>query len=704
MPWKRRRLSELQDLCDKAIQHAGGRFTCTQRMLAHHRVLRRKDDRAMVTLLASALTSAPRIPTTSTMWPADAATLTKKRFLSCVRSLVGHFQTAVSQRRRRNALARHLPLKLNLKARTLTASVPHLLFASRHTDRLPAVLRPFLLRHGGPTLGVDVIVVPWLLRDRVSEWTKAGFSPHVCTLEEARTRRLPKLAHTRFVTTTQLLSSNVILQDVVICEDIKRWTLKQKLALATRRCRGLVVGGWSLNDGSSKSPLSVLPYATNWTEKRILRMVSVAADIPVCQRCAPPEPLTTFAGHKAAFPEGSHARLVGALVEHLVRLCAWDGSHNAARGSWQALRDARHCALQEEGDARVRETIALVVDWCTRLVSCDIALASRTAEETWRALVGVWGPDAPQVCPRCAVVVLGTSHDCTWDGRQVFVPEVAELGCLLLDSRLEDGYSNTERRLIFRRLASRETHLPNALGSSSLSPSFASWIGWHSGLLTLRAWCSAVEMPRRASSLCLEDARGAAAHAGQILLSTKRPTVACSLVIMGAASFQQCWREHEESTTYAAQTRGDIVVATPSEASKFARASARGGASSSPLPTLDSLPLWFLIKHSRCQPAMHRLWALDEHWGHICELIGTRWVVLGGPNLMDSWSFRHEVRRVALLPSFFLCAEAEQRYRKALHMWPQASIVCYAPRNSPCLRAFQRMLTSHDSVSQTTST
>ena len=433
MPWKRRRLSELQNLCDEAIQHAGGRFSCTAGMLAHHRVLRRKDDRAMVPLLASALATARRIPATSTTWPTGATTLTKERFLSCVRSLAGHFQTVVSQRQRNNALARLLPLQLTLKARTLAKAVPHMLFDSTHTDRLPSVLRPFLLRNNAAALGVDVIVVPWLLRDRVSEWTKAGFSPLVCSAEEARTRRLPKLARTRFVTTTQLLSTNVILQDVVVCEDIKRWTLRQKSALAKRRCRVLVVGGWSLNDGSSKSPLSMLPYATKWAEKRILRMVKVAVDIPTCQRSATPELLTASGGCKAAFPAGSHARVVSVLVEHLVRLCVWEGSHAAARASWQALRDARHCALREEDDLRTREAIALVVDWCTRLVSCDIAFASCTTAEFWRTLVRVWGTDALQVCSRCAVVATGTTHVCTWDGGGVLVPEVAEMNCHLLE-------------------------------------------------------------------------------------------------------------------------------------------------------------------------------------------------------------------------------------------------------------------------------
>ena len=266
-----------------------------------------------------------------------------------------------------------------------------------------------------------------------------------------------------------------------------------------------------------------------------------------------------------------------------------------------------------------------------------------------------------------------------------------------------DGYlPMPSRRLVFRRLASKEKHLLPAL-RTPMSSALTSWTDWYSGLLTLRAWCSTKEAGlRRASpTLCLEDARGAAAHVGRELLSAQQPAVSCSLVIMGTASFRQRWRGHE-GTTDAAQLRGDVAIAIASQ-NEAREMEDSGGAAYGrllpSLPTFESLPLWFLIKHSRRRAGMHQLWALDEHWERICELLGTRWVVFGGPNLMDNWSFRREVRTVALLPSFFFCAEAHQRYRKALDMWPQATIVCYAPRNSPCLQAFQRMLASHTSTS-----
>jgi hypothetical protein len=104
------------------------------------------------------------------------------------------------------------------------------------------------------------------------------------------------------------------------------------------------------------------------------------------------------------------------------------------------------------------------------------------------------------------------------------------------------------------------------------------------------------------------------------------------------------------------------------------------------------------MKHSERRGGEHRLWALAQHWERICDMLGTRWVIIGGPTLVDSWSFRQEVRRVALLPSFFFCADAHRRCQRALNLWPHAEVVCYAPKNSPCLQAFQRMVGSFPNI------
>lgn len=704
MPWKRRRLADLKGICDEAVHRAAGRFSSAQSLVTHHRALRRKDDRRMVGHLAAALAAPQRVPTVAaTSWtPSASQTLTKTQFIEGVRSLMGHLQSNVHQRRRSNSLARHMPLQLNLKARRTraAAAVPHLLFSSAHTDRLPSLLLPFLQSTAAP-LGVDVLVAPWLLQDRLIAWKQVGFTPEIISANALQCKRLPRSAHVRFVTTVQLVSSPFLLQDIVVCEDIQRWTSAQKRALADRRCRAVVVGGWSVSDGSSKSALSQLPYALDWSDTLVRKMVNVAVDLPPL---VTHKPIATVAGRKACFPAGCHSDFVGKLVEHLVRVYIWTEKHVdlelrvgplQARACWLALRDARQCALEQETDPRVLKAIALVVDWCTRLMTCDIALVCATATEFWGVLALVWGRDTPRVCPKCAVVSLDQpEHACAWAGQGVLVPEASDMRCYRLSSRLEDGYSSAECRTIFRRLLSaRNVRLPYAMTQfySELSTAIVQQTEWHAGMLTLRAWCSVSGPSPRPSSMCLDDAKGAAADAKRMLLQAERkPAVACSLAIMGAASFrQQQHRSCIRTATAASLPRGRAIARDGAE-----DVDAEAFEQLPPVPMPESLSLWLLIKHSERRESQHRLWTLAQHWERIFEILGTRWVIVGGPNLIDTWSFQREVRRVALLPSFFQCADAYQRCRRALTTWPHADVVCYAPENSPCLRAFQRMADS----------
>ena len=58
---------------------------------------------------------------------------------------------------------------------------------------------------------------------------------------------------------------------------------------------------------------------------------------------------------------------------------------------------------------------------------------------------------------------------------------------------------------------------------------------------------------------------------------------------------------------------------------------------------------------------------------------------------MDGWSFRNNVAKVVLLPSFFFCTEPQHRCRKVFETWPRALVSVFAPRNAPTFQAFRRM-------------
>ena len=288
------------------------------------------------------------------------------------------------------------------------------------------------------------------------------------------------------------------------------------------------------------------------------------------------------------------------------------------------------------------------------------------------------GTDVHAVCPLCAVVDPDPAHVCVWDGNGVTLPEAAELNCQVLESRLEEGYTAPDRRTLFRRLASKDRFLTQACPSVA---KHTLQLGWLAGILTLRAWCSH-NGNSNVARLQLEDPAGATRHTCAELSSMPRPTVTGALILLSAASLRRCG---QTETRCAAQPRCETVTAAATlETAQFRRLSTSS--------VLDSLPLWLFLKHAPRRRAPAGLWALEPHWERIFELLGTRWIIIGGPNLMDSWSFRNDVKKVVLLPSFFFCAEPHHRYRRVFETWPRAVVSMYAPQNAPSFQAFRRML------------
>lgn len=662
MPWKRRRVSDLESICDDAACRASGRCSDTAAAIASTSAARmQKGDRTLIALLASALAASETLPVAAAVYGlgTTARTLCKADFLQRLRSLAGHFQREVRQRRAVHALERHMPVTLTLRARTAASQAPHLLFGSTHADRLPVLLRPLLPSH----VGVDVVVVPWLLEDRMCQWRKAGFAPRPCPNEEAASRRLPKVPCTRFLTPSQLLIASTLLQDLVVCDDIRSLSVRQKRALGTRRCRSLVIGGWK--HGELRHALvAALPYAKEWSARRVLRLVRVAFEFPPAETSVV-WPIRVCSGARAKIPSGSWERLVCVLVESLLALYInGDVAFATAQAHWLSLRDARALALQEELDSRSRNTALLVVDWCTRVVTRDVVLAAANASSSWRDLFRVWGDDASRVCPRCALVSCAESHACVWGGEDVFLAEMEH--CDLLQYRLAHGLANRDRNTLFRRLSYKQSRLR---GATQLSTEEAR-VEWNSALLTLRCWH--VTEARRGVDW-FEDAAGAVRTLAEATPFARETAMTCALVVTGASTFRHCYGR-DSPVTGSLPHRG----AAPSVWEPVR-----------PMLTGESLPLWLLMKHVRRGSGL--LWALEEQWRRLCDLLGTRWVVFGGPTLLDAWSFREDVRSVVLLPSFFLGADPRRRCRKAREAWPNAVLSCYAPVNSPCLVALRRL-------------
>ena len=285
------------------------------------------------------------------------------------------------------------------------------------------------------------------------------------------------------------------------------------------------MGGWNLQGTSGKSPLAILPYAAQWTEGRLRERVTVRVDWGDEQtRGASAESVRCVSG--AAVTE---------LVTQLTTLYIVEHTFRKARATWLALRDARQCALREETNAETRRAISAVVDACSRIVASDVILGCDACAHAWDALARVFGEDVGAVCPRCAVVASEAPHVCVWDGQGVVLPEAAELNCLALMSRLEDGYSPSERRTLFRRLASKEQTLARA-PLEAPTPDTHFW--WEAAIVSLRAWCGD-DSNSNLARLQLEDLAGATRHTCAALRSLPRPTVAFALVLMGAAAFRQ---------------------------------------------------------------------------------------------------------------------------------------------------------------------